>query len=296
MTETYEGWTALELSFPSDVPEDDPRLDVLSAALFELGAAGLETKERGGGVLIVASFAPDVGDEALAAIAQEALEVSELEGAPWTTSKYAPIDWSTHWRQHFHSIRFAAGERHLWVVPTWLTPPEGAAHVLRIDPSSAFGTGLHATTAMCLEKLVALAPSGSVLDVGTGTGILALAALELGAARAVATDNDPEALRVAAENAERNGFASPRLTISPADPGALGEQFDVVVANILARPLIELASEVAKAARPGATVILSGITRAQVDDVIRAYEGEGLQAAAVEARDEWARVDFIAGP
>lgn len=291
MTETYEGWTALELAIPAGVAEEDDRLDVLSAALFELGAAGLETKEKGGAVMIVASFPPDVGEDVLDEIAAEALAVADLEGATISTSKYAPIDWATHWKQHFHPISFGSGEKTTWIVPTWLEPPAGAKHVLRIDPSTAFGTGLHATTAMCIERIVELSPVSSILDVGTGTGVLALAALELGAARAVATDNDPEALRVAAENAERNQRTA-ELVLSPADPGALGEKFALVVANILARPLIDLAPEITSVLEPGGRVVLSGIMRNQVDDVAAAFEAAGLERGETATRDEWARLEL----
>jgi ribosomal protein L11 methyltransferase len=287
MSETYEGWVALRIAIPG-VGEDDPRVDVLSAVLFELGSAGIETQEDNG-VVLIASFPPEArpDEESVSALLSEV----EITGADVSLSQYAAIDWSTHWRQHFHPIGFGEGEKRIDVVPTWLDPPAGAKHVLRIDPSSAFGTGLHATTAMCIERIVEWSPVGSILDVGTGTGIIALAALELGASRAVGTDIDPEALRVAAENAERNGFGD-RLVLTGDEPSALGEKFEVVAANILARPLIDLAPEIAGALAPGGRLILSGITQSQVEDVARAYAELGLKKLAVATRDEWARVDF----
>ncbi|MCK6544409.1 50S ribosomal protein L11 methyltransferase [Myxococcota bacterium] len=298
MTETFEGWTAIELWMPEGVAEDDDRLDVLGAAMFELGTSGLETKERDGRPVLTAAFPPGVDVPGLVELVRdEVLPLVGLEDVTISTEPYAPIDWATHWRQHFHAIRFGATpevdpDKSVWIVPTWIETPAGAKHVLRIDPSSAFGTGLHPTTAMCLERVLELSPISSVLDVGTGTGILALAALELGTTRAVATDNDPSALVVAAENAEQNGMKD-RLVISGDDPGALGEQFDVVVANILARPLIELAPEIVKAVRPGGRLVLSGITKGQVEDVVAAYEAEGLTRDAVSTREEWARVDLL---
>jgi ribosomal protein L11 methyltransferase len=287
-------WKGVEIAMPEDVLQDDERLDVLSSALFEVGAGGLETKDDAKPIRIIASFAPENAGDDLCDRVHDALDASGIEGASLTVSTYEPIDWSTHWRQHFTSKRFGEGTNALWVVPTWLEPPDGALHVLRIDPSSAFGTGLHATTSMCLERIAAISPMPSILDIGTGTGILALAALELGAKRAVATDNDPEALRVARENAEANGFAGD-LVLSGDDPHTLGETFPVLVANILARPLIELAPVIAEAASPGALLILSGITIAQADDVVAAYEAEGFQKAEIETREEWARVDLVKG-
>lgn len=280
--ESYEGWVALAIACPG-LSEDDPRIDVLSSLLFELGAGGIETQEPPGEIVLIASFPPESRpDEEAAASLLEALEIPDVRV---TLSQYAAIDWSTHWRQHFKPIAFGAGDKRIDVVPTWLEPPPGARHVLRIDPSSAFGTGLHATTAMCIERVVVLSPVKSLLDVGTGTGIIALAALELGAPRAVATDIDPEALRVAAENAERNGFVD-RLVLSGNEPSALGETFAVVVANILARPLIDLAGELTAAIAPGGQLILSGITLSQVDDVLSAYEH--LKKLDVVTREEWA--------
>ena len=286
MTETYEGWFALVITMPSGVADESDELEVASAILFELGAAGIETKTEDP-VKLIASFPPGVDPEELEGDVRESFDANAVPLAAIAFERYAPIDWAEHWKIHFRAIAFGP----LWIVPTWIEPPRDAKHILRIDPSSAFGTGLHATTAMCLEQIVAISPITSILDVGTGTGILALAALELGAKRAVATDNDPEALRVAQENAERNRYAD-RLTISGDDPGALGERFDVVVANILARPLIELASEIAKALEPGGRLILSGITRSQVEDVVRAYEEVGIAHAKVETREEWACVIF----
>lgn len=290
MSNTYEGWVALELAVPG-FSEEDERFEPLCAMLFELGAEGIETKDPAGELVLIASFPPEAQPDEEGARAL--LSAFALENARVGISQYAAIDWSTHWREHFRPIAFGQGERRIDVVPTWLEAPAGARHVLRIDPSSAFGTGLHPTTAMCIERVVEISPVESILDVGTGTGIIALAALELGAKRAVATDIDPEALRVAAENAERNGFLDARLLISGDEPASFGEQFPVVAANILARPLIELAPELVAALQPGGRLILSGITVSQVEDVLHAYALHGLEKLSVATREEWAELDLL---
>jgi ribosomal protein L11 methyltransferase len=293
LTQTYEGWIAVHVVMPHDVAPDDERLDVLSSELFDLGAGGIETRDDTKPIRIIASFPPSAAGDDLADAVGAAAESVGIEGAAIELERYQPIDWAEHWKRHFDRIRFGGVDESasLWIVPTWLEAPESAKHVLRIDPSSAFGTGLHATTAMCIEKIIALSPVESILDVGTGTGVLALAALELGAKYAQATDNDPEALRVARENAELNRF-SDRLVLSDLEPAQLEKRFSVVVANILARPLIDLAEQIAASIEASGRAILSGITSSQVDDVVRAYQDAGLQLEHVARRDEWARVDL----
>lgn len=285
-TTTYEGWVALTITI-SGATEDDPRIDVLSSMLFELGAEGIETKEPPNEIVLIASFPPEASPDEEAALAL--LDALEIDDARIELSQYAAIDWSVHWRQHFHPIAYHSGDKRLDVVPTWLEPPPEATKILRIDPSSAFGTGLHPTTAMCIERVIELSPVENILDVGTGTGIIALAALMFGTKRAVGTDIDPEALRVAEENAQRNNLS---MMLTGNEPSALGEKFAVVAANILARPLIELAEEIAGAVAPGGELILSGITVSQADDVVRAYEAFGMEKVGVKTREEWARVDL----
>lgn len=281
-------WHGVAVTFSPDVDPEDERLDALSGALFELGAGGLETKDERRPVVIVAAFPPELVAEDLIPAISELLTDLELTAtlAPQT---YEPVDWAEHWRQHFHPIGFGP----LWIVPTWLDPPAGAERVLRIDPGMAFGTGLHATTALCLERIVELASPGPVLDVGTGTGILALAALLLGAKVAVATDNDPDALRVARENAEVNGLLA-GLRLSGSDVAFMKEQYPLVVANILAGPLAEMAPAMAKRVAPGGHLILSGILATQAEEVAQAYEAAGLVGRRVVQKEEWVRIDFSA--
>lgn len=160
---------------------------------------------------------------------------------------------------------------------------------VRLHMGLAFGTGEHATTSLCLDWLDANVRGGvSVLDYGCGTGVLALAALGLGANRAWAVDNDEQALGAARRNAALNAFAGDRLWIG-APENLPPVQVDIVVANILARPLIELAPVFAEHALPGGTLVLSGVLAAQAPEVCRAYEPYCERFALAE-RDGWMRI------
>jgi ribosomal protein L11 methyltransferase len=174
--------------------------------------------------------------------------------------------WEREWLKDFRPMRFG---RRLWVSPPGLQPRRGAV-VLELEPGLAFGTGTHATTALCLEWLDAGVHDGiRVLDYGCGSGILALAALKLGAACAVAVDIDPQAITAARENAARNGLAD-RIVVTDGAETIEGT-FDVVLANILAGPLIELGPRLAGLCRAGGTVVLAGMLARDAPEVAAAY-------------------------
>jgi ribosomal protein L11 methyltransferase len=191
--------------------------------------------------------------------------------------------WEREWLRDFRPMRF--GKR-LWVVPAGQAPDTAAAVVLELDPGLAFGTGTHATTALCLEWLDARIRGGErVLDYGCGSGILGLAALSLGAGSAAAFDIDPQALTATRENAARLGLAA-RVVVA-GRPEALAGTFDIVLANILAGPLIELAPRLASLARAGGEIVLAGMLEAQAAEVAQAYRPWFHIAPAAE-RDGWA--------
>ncbi len=179
----------------------------------------------------------------------------------------ADRDWEREWLKDFGPMRFG---RRLWVCPAGSRPGQDDAIVVRLDPGLAFGTGTHATTAMCLEWLDSLDLAGkSLLDYGCGSGVLAIAALRLGCKHAHAMDIDPQAVLATRLNAAANGVQeSLAITGSAAD---VAGQFDVVVANILAGPLAELAADIAQHVRPGGRLGLSGILSTQADVVREAY-------------------------
>jgi ribosomal protein L11 methyltransferase len=190
--------------------------------------------------------------------------------------------WERVWLKDWKPMRF--GER-LWICPTFANaPPAPNSVVVWLDPGLAFGTGTHPTTALCLEVLDSLQLCGrSVIDYGCGSGILAIAALKLGAAHALGVDLDPQARLATHDNAVRNGVAA-RLDIQ--DVGAALPAADCVLANILAGPLIELAQVLTTACKPGGDLVLSGILSAQESAVMDCYAPR-FDAVCSKQRDEW---------
>jgi len=177
-------------------------------------------------------------------------------------------DWERAWLDDFHPMQF--GER-LWICPAGQRPQgQDDAVIIDLDPGLAFGTGTHPTTALCLQWLDAHPPvERQVLDYGCGSGILSIAALKLGAASVWATDIDEQALWATRENARRNDVAERLSTCLPQDLPK--QQTDLLLANILANPLIELAEDLAALVRPGGDLVLSGILADQTDAVTAAY-------------------------
>jgi len=176
-------------------------------------------------------------------------------------------DWSRVWIDDYHPMQF--GEN-IWIVPSWCEPPQAEAVNILLDPGLAFGTGTHPTTSLCLQWLDGQDLSHKqVLDYGCGSGILAIAAAKLGAEKVTAIDIDPQALQATQDNAKRNEVTdviSTHLPMELPDDG-----FDMLLANILAGPLAELADMLCKTLRSGSTLVLSGILPEQADNVATAY-------------------------
>lgn len=195
--------------------------------------------------------------------------------------------WERAWMDQFQPMRFG---RRLWVCPSWSTIDEPDAVALRLDPGLAFGTGTHPTTALCLEWLDSQPLAGAtVLDYGCGSGILAIAALLLGAERAIGVDNDPQALVATRDNAIRNGIAPERLLTCLPQQCPVDLQADVTVANILAGPLQQLAPQLIAQTRRGGRLALSGILTEQTEAVLQAYRADcDLETPA--QREEWVRI------
>jgi len=204
-------------------------------------------------------------------------------------------DWVRRTQSQFEPI--AIGER-LWVVPSWREPPRPDAVVLRLDPGLAFGTGTHPSTRLALRFLERAlrdtggpAPAPSVLDYGCGSGILAIAAAKLGAGKVDATDLDPQALDATASNARRND-----VDVRVAPPQALpAGDYDVVVANILANPLIELAARLVRRTRPGGRLALAGILETQAHEVIDAYAPD-VALTVAETDEGWVLLEGTRAP
>lgn len=247
------------------------------------------------GEIALSALFPHEADALLLLAALEAFD----PGLDWSRASFRKVedqDWERAWMDQYAPLQFG---RRTWIVPWNRELPAEArgaeAAVVRLDPGLAFGSGTHPTTALCLQWLDALADEGvldgaRVLDFGCGSGILALAALKLGAAAAVGVDNDPQALLATRDNAERNEVAA-RLTVhAPADEPAA--TYPVVVANILATALDALAETLAARVAPGGRIALSGILAGQEDALLERY-GAWFDALAVERLDDWIRIDGV---
>ncbi|MBD7975996.1 50S ribosomal protein L11 methyltransferase [Serpens gallinarum] len=198
-------------------------------------------------------------------------------------------DWERSWMDNFQPMRFG---RRLWIVPSWHEAPEPDAVNLLLDPGLAFGTGTHPTTALCLQWLDSQALEGcTVLDFGCGSGILAIAALLLGAEHAVGTDIDPQAVEASRDNATRNGIDPARFPVYLPE-NLPQEQADVVVANILAGPLVALAPQITSLVKTGGRLALSGILAEQAEEVRAAYAADfNLDPTAEQVG--WVRISGV---
>lgn len=198
-------------------------------------------------------------------------------------------DWEREWMENFHPMRF--GQR-LWICPSWRDVPDPNAVNVMLDPGLAFGTGTHPTTAMCLSWLDGLDLAGkTVIDFGCGSGILAIAALKLGAAQAIGIDIDPQAIQASRDNAERNGV-SERLSLYLPHEQPANLSADVVVANILAGPLRELAPLISVLPVSGGHLGLSGVLASQADGVCEAYADKFVLDPVAE-KEEWCRITGV---
>lgn len=199
------------------------------------------------------------------------------------------LDWSELWREHFTTLRIGR----LVVHPSWEPAEEGEALAISLDPGQAFGTGQHPTTRLCLAAIEReCEPGDAVLDLGTGSGVLALAAARLGAARVAALDTDPDAVASARENVRRNGLEGSVQVAQGslhAERGA-ADEYDFVAANISSGVVCELLPAMARALRPGGRVAVSGFMADRVGEVVAAARVAGLVDVTVDQDEEWCAV------
>lgn len=222
-------------------------------------------------------------------IVQALQDASYLKENLYKIEQIEDKDWEREWMDNFHPMQF--GKR-LWICPSWREVPDANAVNVMLDPGLAFGTGTHPTTALCLEWLDGLDLAGkTVIDFGCGSGILAIAALKLGAKQAIGIDIDPQAILASRNNAEQNGVAD-RLHLFLSDEKPQDLQADVVVANILAGPLKELYPIIAQLVKPQGDLGLSGILETQAASVCDAY-AQRFALDEVAVREEWCRITGI---
>jgi ribosomal protein L11 methyltransferase len=199
--------------------------------------------------------------------------------------------WEDECKKDFHAMRFG---QQLWICPSWedVSKLPNDAVVIDMDPGLAFGTGTHQTTDLCLQYLDENPPIGqSVIDYGSGTGVLAIASVKLGAKSAIAIDNDPQAVLATIDNIKTNQVDDRINVLHTDDEGGL-DQVDLLIANILANPLVGLCQHFSGLVKVGGKITLSGILKEQLDMVLDVY-AEFFENLVVEQKDEWYRVDGI---
>ena len=286
----------IQLRFITDKPCETP----LSDALTAVGAASVTLQdaadqpllEPGVGetpvwdkVIVTALFDAETNTDNIIQHLQQRLAPRDLPA--YQLSPLEDKAWEREWMKHFHPMRF--GQR-TWICPSWQPPPDPRATNIFLDPGLAFGTGTHPTTALCLEWLDRHIQGGElVIDYGCGSGILAIGALKLGAREVWAVDNDPQALVATRENARKNHIGQELRILYSDKP--LTVEADVLLANILANPLISLAPLFAQRVKSGGIAVLSGILQEQQSAVLNAYRGN-FELLSSAQNEDWIRLEL----
>lgn len=284
------------------IPADPDTADQLEDLLMEMGADAVSMEDAADQPL----YEPDPGttplwhqtrvtglfdserniDQLCAAIQDAWHQQTQQSLSDIDVSLVEDKDWERAWMDDFKPMQF--GDR-LWIVPSWHAAPNPDAANLLLDPGLAFGTGTHPTTALCLEWLDGKEVTGQqVIDYGCGSGILGLAALLLGAEHVIGVDTDPQALEASRDNARRNQVDDSRLDLYLPE-NEPDTQADILLANILAQPLISLAPHLAGRVKPGGDLVLSGILANQAREVMTAYE-PWFTMDEPEQQEDWIRL------
>lgn len=278
----------LEISIQADPVLQDP----LSSFLFDMGCTGVVSEDFQDRTLkAYLPFQPDL-EEISARIGLYVHDLKEiLPDVPSPVIQLKEVqnqDWGLTWRRFFRPTRVTPG---LLILPAWEPLPEttDVVHIIRMDPGPAFGTGQHPTTRMCLEAMerVPLRRPWSLLDVGTGSGILAIYGVQLGAENVLALDTDPEAIRWAGRNIRLNK-ASELIELSPLPVEELKKEFSLVCANLILGEILRLMPFFPGLMGPGGRLILSGILKDQVREVVVSLSENSLQAHEPLHQGEWA--------
>lgn len=199
-------------------------------------------------------------------------------------------DWSESWKEHMDVLHIS---RRIVIRPSWLQYlPNAGEIVIDLDPGMAFGTGLHPTTQMCLKTLDEhIRPGMRLLDLGTGSGVLAIAGAKLGAEKVLALDTDPQAVKIARQNAHRNGVAQ-RVRVQEGSLAQVEGTFDLVLVNILASVISRMAEEgLADAVAPGGRLVAAGLVADQEEEVLQALRGAGLERVGRRQMEDWVTLE-----
>lgn len=296
-------WRVLKLIVPEMVS------NALQGVLLEMGAMGLQIIDDETRAIpdqpstpdqtaeLLATFSNEVGLEAriMKRLAGVFKKIPGCESIQVSWHDLFHEDWVAEFKSHWRPLTLG-GDIH--IIPSWhensYRPQNETDLLIFLDPGMAFGTGLHATTALCviaLQNYLTEKPIARLLDVGTGTGILSIIALKLGAESALGTDIDPVAVHNALENAAKNEVFD-QFESNEQAPDQRGAVHDVVVANILLKPLLQLASSICAALVPGGTLYLSGLLQSQVTETRQAYEAQGLTYVGTQVLDDWILLHF----
>lgn len=287
-------WIQLKFNYKN------PDADSLSDYLMELGALAvtfLDAEDKPilepkpgetplwDHLIVLALFEADVDTKSIDSAIQSH-DFAQYIGQQYEWEIIRDQDWERSWMENFKPMQF--GER-VWIVPSWCDAPEPDAVNIKLDPGLAFGTGTHATTALCLQWLDGAELSGkTVIDYGCGSGILAIAALLLGAEKVYAVDIDPQAIEATKQNLARNGIASDRLVLGLPEQVEL-PLADILVANILAEPLRQLAESIANSVQVGGNLVLSGLLETQAGELNSLYS-QWFELDAPKVQEDWARL------
>ena len=275
-----------------DILPDGPEDDGVAYLNFFV-----EKKEDGSLTVLDETVSVDTMTEKIRTELEELREFCEIGEGSITVDETEDLDWINNWKQYFHQFYIDD----ILVIPSWedIKPEDEARMVLHIDPGTAFGTGMHETTQLCIRQLRKyITPETELLDVGTGSGILAILSLMFGAKHAVGTDLDPCAVEAVAENCAANGIAKEQFEMmigniitdkTVQDRVGYGK-YDIVVANILADVLVPLTPVILNQLKPGGVYITSGIIDDKEQTVVEAVKAAGLEVLEVTYQGEWVSV------
>jgi len=280
-------WHELSIEVPKEYVEP-------VSYLFNRYGRGLSVEDEGKDLALIRTYLPSTSKQRRARIEVGIKLVSILQPmGELVVTELKESDWETAWKAHFTLLKVG---RHLVIKPSWIDyEPQPGEAIIELDPGMAFGTGYHPTTRMCLEALEDLVqPGANVLDMGTGSGILALGAAHLGASSVLALDIDPTAVKVARKNLKASGVGKTVVLARGGLPHRLAPEkhFDLATANISAKTIREKAPYLFRTLKPGGTLIASGVLETQHDELVESMTSVGFAFQKTYCIDDWVALLF----